>query len=122
MHARVSSLTGSPNDVDAGVASFRDRVVPFAQEQGGKGSILLVDRATGRALAITLWEDEQALNASEEAANALRAQAAEDMGATQASPTVETIRGRSLRNLSTANSQGLRWGCRCSVSGRPRVG
>jgi hypothetical protein len=46
----------------------------------------LVDRETGNALAITLWEDEQALAASEERANALRADAAREMGATQ--PTV----------------------------------
>ena len=88
MYARVTSLTGSPDDIDAGIADFRDEAVPFTHGQGGKGAILLVDRATGRALAITLWEDEQALQASEEAANTLRAQAAEDIHVTQ-SPTVE---------------------------------
>lgn len=88
MHARVTSLDGSPDDVDSGIASFRENVVPFTQEQGGKGSMLLVDRATGKAVAITLWEDEEALQASEERANQLRAEAADDLGATQA-PTVE---------------------------------
>src|SRR5262249_50316895 len=83
MYARVSSLAGSPGDVDDGIDNFRKNVVPFAQEQGGKGSLLLIDRASGKALAITLWEDEQALRASEERANALRAQAAEEMGASQ---------------------------------------
>lgn len=58
----------------------------FAREQG-KGAILLVDRESGDAIAITLWEDEQALRASEEAANALRADAADRMGAAQV-PTV----------------------------------
>lgn len=88
MYARVTSLSGSPDDIEAGIASFREKVVPFTHGQGGKGSILLVDRATGRALGITMWEDEQALSASEEAANALRAETADDVGATQA-PTVE---------------------------------
>jgi hypothetical protein len=88
MHARVTSLSGSPDDVDGGVASFREKVVPFTQEQGGKGAILLVDRQTGSAIAITLWEDEQALRASEERADALRAEAAADMGASD-QPTVE---------------------------------
>jgi hypothetical protein len=88
MHARVSSLAGSPADVEAGIESFRERVVPFAREQQGKGAILLLDRETGKALAITLWEDEAALRASEERANTLRAQAAEDMGAS-AQPSVE---------------------------------
>ena len=49
---------------------------------------MLVDRQTGSAIAITLWQDEQALRASEERANALRAQAAEQMGAS-GEPTVE---------------------------------
>jgi heme-degrading monooxygenase HmoA len=53
---------------------------------GRAPSILLVDRETGNAVAITFWEDEQALAASEERANALRADAAQEMGATQ--PTV----------------------------------
>ena len=86
MHARVTALSGSPDDVDNGIANFRENVVPYVREQG-KGAILLVDRQTGRAVASTLWEDEQALRASEERANALRAEAAEQMGAAQ--PTVD---------------------------------
>jgi heme-degrading monooxygenase HmoA len=88
MHARDTSLSGSPADVDGGVANFRENVVPFTHEQGGKGAILLLDRQTGSAIAITLWEDEQALRASEERANALRAEAAQEMGASER-PTVE---------------------------------
>jgi heme-degrading monooxygenase HmoA len=87
MYARVTSLAGSPDDAEAGIEDFRQNVVPFAREQG-KGSILLVDRETGKALAITLWADEQALRASEERANTLRADAAEEMGATE-KPSVE---------------------------------
>jgi quinol monooxygenase YgiN len=88
MHARVTSLSGSPGEVEAGIADFREKVVPFTHEQGGKGGILLVDRQTGKAVAITLWEDEQALAASEERADALRAAVAEEMRAT-GQPTVE---------------------------------
>lgn len=80
MHARVTTLSGAPGDVDSGIENFNANVVPFAREQG-KGSILLVDRQSGEAIAITLWDDEQALRASEEAANALRADAADQMGA-----------------------------------------
>jgi hypothetical protein len=82
MHARVTSIAGSAADVDAGTASFRANVVPYAREHG-KGAILLIDREAGEALAITLWEDEHALRASEERANALRAEAASEMGAIQ---------------------------------------
>jgi hypothetical protein len=83
MHARVTSLTGSPNDVERGIANFRENVVPFARDQGGKGAILLVDRESGSAISITLWEDERALSASEERANAVRAQAAQEIGASE---------------------------------------
>jgi quinol monooxygenase YgiN len=86
MHARVTTLSGSPGNVDAGIANFRDNVVPYAKDEG-RGAILLVDRAGGTALAITLWEDEAAMQASEESANDLRARAAEQMGASQ--PTVD---------------------------------
>jgi hypothetical protein len=62
---------------------FRANVVPFTRDQR-KGVILLVDRQSGQAVAITLGEDEQAMRASEESANALRADAAGQMGAAQA--------------------------------------
>ncbi len=83
MHARVTTISGSPADADAGIDNFRANVVPFVREQG-KGAILLVDRQSGEAVAITLWEDEQVMRASEESANALRAGAADQMGAAQA--------------------------------------
>jgi hypothetical protein len=87
VHARVTTLNGTPDDVEAGIDNFRANVVPFARDQG-TGAILLVDRQSGNAIAITLWENEQSLRASEEAANALRADAADQMGASEA-PAVE---------------------------------
>ena len=75
-----------PGDVDSGIENFNANVAPFAREQG-KGSILVVDRQSGEAIAITLSVDEHALRASEEAANALRADAADRMGASN-TPTV----------------------------------
>jgi len=70
-----------------GIADFREKLVPFTHEQGGKGGIWLVDRETSEAIAITLWEDEQALRASEERANQLRAAVAEEVHASE-QPTV----------------------------------
>lgn len=80
MHARVTTVSGSAESVDAGIEGFRANVLPLTREEG-KGAILLVDRETGEAIAITLWEDEQALRASEERANTIRADAADQMGA-----------------------------------------
>ncbi len=86
MHARVTTISGSPAEADAGIDNFRTNVVPFAREQG-KGAILLLDRQSGEAIAITLWQDEEAMRASEESANSLRAQATGQMGAAQ-TPTI----------------------------------
>lgn len=86
MHARVTTISGSPAEADVGIDNFRANVVPFAREQG-KGAILLVDRQSGEAIAITLWESEEAMRASEEGANSLRGQAADQMGAAQ-TPTI----------------------------------
>jgi len=83
MHARVTSLAGSPANADAGIENFRANVVPYVRDNG-KGAILLLDRESGDALAITLWGDEQSMQASEDSANTLRAQAADEMGATDA--------------------------------------
>lgn len=87
MHARVTRLTGSPENVEAGINNFRENVLPFTREDG-RGAILLVDRESGSAMAITLWEDEQALAASDERANQVRSTVANEMQAS-APPTVE---------------------------------
>ena len=55
---------------------------------GGSGGVLLIDRESGNAMAITLWEDEAAMRASEERANELRRAASEELGATD-QPRVE---------------------------------
>jgi len=83
MHARVTTVHGNPAGVDAGIENFRTNVAPFAREHG-KGSLLLVDRETGDAMVVSFWEDEASLRASEERANALRADAAEQMAASEA--------------------------------------
>jgi heme-degrading monooxygenase HmoA len=88
MHARVSTISGTADQIDAGITNFRENVVQFTKEGGGKGSLLLVDRQSGKVIAITLWESEEALQTSEEKANQLRAQATATAGATGA-PTVE---------------------------------
>lgn len=55
---------------------------PVRQLDGAKSAYLLLDRRSGKALTITLWESEEALRASEEAANKLRGDAAGSAGGT----------------------------------------
>ena len=88
MHARVTTISGSPEQAEQGIANFRDNVIPTIKEMGGRGGVLLIDRASGKAMAITLWEDEAAMRASEERANELRQAASEELGAAE-QPDVE---------------------------------
>ena len=89
MHARVSTIYGTAEQGEEGVQNFRDQILPALKEiEGCKGAILLADRTTGKAVGITLWEDEQAMQASEEAANRLRREAAETVGGGEP-PTVD---------------------------------
>jgi heme-degrading monooxygenase HmoA len=47
---------------------------------GFQGVYFLVDRQSGKGLSITLWESEEAMRASEDAANQLRSESAEASG------------------------------------------
>src|SRR5262245_27629692 len=88
MHARVSFIEGSPDGVERAAALFRDQVLPVDRTNGGRAALLLVDRQTGKAIAVTLWESEEAMRATEDRANQLRQQAAQEAKATTP-PVVE---------------------------------
>jgi hypothetical protein len=88
MHARVSTITGSPDQAEAGISDFREEVVPWIREHGGRGGILLVDRETGKAVAVTLWNDEESMRQSEEAANEHRRRVSDQMESTE-SPMID---------------------------------
>jgi hypothetical protein len=89
MHARVTTVAGSPDAAENGIANFRENVLPMIRETGGSGAILLIDRETGQGMAITLWPDEDTMRASDERANELRRDAAEQMGVTAQEPRVD---------------------------------
>jgi hypothetical protein len=48
----------------------------------------LIDRSSGKAIAATLWNDEESMRQSEEAANEHRRRVSDEMQTTQ-SPSVE---------------------------------
>ena len=83
MYARISTLEGSPEHIDEGLREVRENVLPQLQEQDGfKGMAALADRKTGKVLGVTFWESEEALKASEEAAERMREDSAEAMSDT----------------------------------------
>jgi heme-degrading monooxygenase HmoA len=85
--ARVSTYRGDPAQIDQGLDYARENILPRVQEVAGfEGVYNLVDRESGKALTMTLWESEEAMRASEEEANRLRGESAE-----AASATVENV-------------------------------
>ena len=74
MFARLTRYEGgSPDAIDENVKQKR-RVLPTepGQTEGMHGAIFLADRSNGTVVVISLWDDEQALEASEDEAARLR--------------------------------------------------
>jgi hypothetical protein len=97
--ARVSSLEGSPDQIDEGFSRMREETLPQVRRlEGNAGAIGLADRSRGRATVITLWETDDALRRSEEQANRLRKEAASGGG--QSIAGVERYEVAVAQNLS----------------------
>ena len=83
MFARVTTLQAPPDRVDEGARMIQEGVIPAVRQQRGfRGGYWLGDRQTGKAIAVVLWEDEEAVRASEEAMAQSRSQGAQAIGAT----------------------------------------
>lgn len=76
MHARVTRSRAPVERVDEAVAWFRESALPQATSiPGFRGALELVDRESGEALTVTLWESSDARDASETAAAGMRSDA-----------------------------------------------
>jgi heme-degrading monooxygenase HmoA len=74
MHARVTRYEGAgPEEIESALES-KKHVLPteLGQTEGMKGIVFLTDTQTGTIVVISLWEDEDALQASEEEATRVR--------------------------------------------------
>jgi hypothetical protein len=87
VYARSTTIQAQPSSIDAGIAHLRDEVMPALQAiDGCVGVSLLVDRESGRCIATSAWETEEAMRASADRIRPIRDRAAEMFGG---SPTVE---------------------------------
>ena len=78
MYARSTTIQAQPSSIDAAFAHMRDSVMPALEGiDGCVGLSLLVDRTSGRCIATTSWESEEAMRASEESVRPIRDRAAE---------------------------------------------
>jgi heme-degrading monooxygenase HmoA len=81
MYARSTTIQAQPSSIDAGIAHMRDTVMPALEGiPGCLGLSLLVDRTSGRCIATSSWDSEEAMRASEETIRSIRNQAAKLFG------------------------------------------
>jgi heme-degrading monooxygenase HmoA len=80
MWARVSRFKGPVDRVDEDIRDSKDRVRELAGIPGSRGAYYLVDRESGETMAVTLWESEQTLRESEEAADRIRQEGVREVG------------------------------------------
>ena len=86
MHARVTTIQGSPDKMDDAKGHVQEQTLPQLQEmEGFKGFVALGDRQSGRVLGVAFWESEEALRATEGAVSGVRSGAAEASGGIVAS-------------------------------------
>jgi hypothetical protein len=73
MHARLTLVEGTPEQLDAGVEMARSDVLPALQGCAGyKGFTLGVDRSSGKIFGVSFFDSEDSLRASEETIRAKR--------------------------------------------------
>ena len=74
MYARLSRWAGLPPErLDRTVRQFEEEHLPAIERQPGyEGVMVLLDRSSGRAAAVTLWETDAAMRASDRLAEEAR--------------------------------------------------
>jgi len=73
MFARVTRLAVSPEHLPEGNQAIEEHLVPALRMQPGyDGGLLLADPESGKMVWVTLWEDEQKMHATDEAAHWFR--------------------------------------------------
>lgn len=89
MYARVTTIQMDPGKVDEAVTRFEQEDLPTIQGLDGfRGFTLIVDRSSGKAIGTSYWDDEEKMNASEDAVKDARQRTA-DTGGASGEPQVE---------------------------------
>ncbi|WP_129788159.1 antibiotic biosynthesis monooxygenase [Promicromonospora panici] len=81
MYVRTSEVRGDPTRIDDTISMVREEIFPTVTEMDGcVGMSLLVDRETGRCIATTAWESEEAMLATADAVRPMRDRAEQALG------------------------------------------
>lgn len=81
MFVRTTEVQADPAKIDDGIAIVSDEIFPVVSGMDGcVGMSLLVNRESGRCIATTAWESEDATSASADKVVSLRSRAEESLG------------------------------------------
>jgi hypothetical protein len=81
--ARVTVGDGDPARIDESIANLNQTIIPRARELPGfEGGYWLADRATGKFLAVVVYDSEEHVRQTDEVAAQLRQQAGSVGGVT----------------------------------------
>ena len=73
MQARVTHSRRDPATIDEGIRLLHEKVIPALRKTDGfKRFYWLVDRKAGKAMSVAFYENDEALQSSEEVARQLR--------------------------------------------------
>ena len=74
MHARMTRYECAASEAIEDTLQTKKGVLPtdFGQTEGMKGAMFLIDRQSGTVIIISLWQDEEAMRASEDEATRVR--------------------------------------------------
>ncbi len=81
MFVRTSTWSGSQEELERWTQAVIEKVKPFVQGlPGNVGAYFVMDRESGEAMTITVWESEAAAKATDTAANQSRSRTMEGTG------------------------------------------
>ncbi|MFC1979191.1 hypothetical protein ACFLVP_04310 [Chloroflexota bacterium] len=67
MFARVTEIEIIKDEIDEAIRVYKEEVIPLRHlRKGSRGGYLLVDRETGKSIAITFWESREYQGNSDE--------------------------------------------------------
>ena len=104
MFARVSEWSVPSECQDEALRAAEEHIGPALRKQVGYcGDLLLGDRQSGKMLTVTLWEDEQAMHATDEALHWFRSYSAwQTGGTTESTGHYEVYRAQDLGGTSSS--------------------
>jgi heme-degrading monooxygenase HmoA len=81
MYARLTTIQGDPVNFEEAIRVIENDVIPASKVLSGfKSGYWLTDRVTGKLLALTIFETEEDIQASEASASHIRVAATEKLG------------------------------------------